>query len=395
MATQTTVSKAQPQGFLEHITGSLSRLFEKNTSVLGVDIGSSSIKMVQISKKFGKVVLETYGELALGPYGGTEIGRSVSIPTAKLGEALKDLMKEATITTKNAGMSIPLASSLVTIIEMPTVPEGKLKEMIPFEARRYIPIPINEVSLDWKLIPSVDREWVEKGFEEAVAYNEDKTKGPIPAKSKVLLVAIHNEVLARYDEIARAGDLKVTFAEIEIFSAIRAILSKERAPVLIIDIGAGTTKLSLIENGVVLNSHIINRGSQDITITMARSLGLTPIKAEEMKREVGFSDNPEHKHASEIAELIMTGIFTEANKVLLDYERTYHKTATRVFLSGGGALLKGIGNIAKKNFDAEVILATPFEKTEAPAFLIPVLREIGPLFSVALGVALRKLQEME
>ncbi len=374
---------------------SLGGFFEKSTSVLGVDIGSSSIKVVQLSKKHGRVVLETYGELAIGPYLKTEIGRSVSLPVEKIGEALKDLMREASITTKRGGMSIPLASSLVTIIEMPTVPEGRLKEMIPFEARKYVPIPINEVSLDWRLIPEGNRESVEKNLEEDAYIGENATKGEIKGKAKVLLVAIHNEVLSRYESIARAGNLAISFLEIEIFSAIRSILTKERAPVLIIDIGAGTSKLSIVENGVVLNSHIINRGSQDITLTIARSLSIPVIKAEEMKREIGISNSPEHKVVREVAELIITGVCTEANKVLLDYERTYHKTVSKIFLSGGGSLLKGILEVAKKNFDAEVALATPFDKVEAPAFLIPVLREIGPLFAVSLGIALRKLREME
>ena len=380
------------QGIFQKLGGSFG-LFEKGGSVLGVDIGSSSIKVVQLSKKYGKVVLETYGELALGPYGATEVGRSVSIPVEKIGEALNDVIREASITTRNAGIAIPLASSLVTIIDMPAVPEGKLAEMVPFEARKYIPIPINEVTLDWRIIPQGGDNWVERGFEELPTDGSAK-KGEMSPKSKVLLVAIHNEVLSRYEKIAKLANLTASFIEIEIFSAIRSILSKERAPVLVVDIGAGTTKLSLIENGVVLNSHIINRGSQDITLMLARSHGITVIKAEELKREVGISADPQHKSTKDIAELIVTGIFTEANKVLLDYEKEYRKTITKVFLSGGGSLIKGIMDIAKKNFDGEVVFATPFDKVEAPAFLIPTLHEIGPLFAVSLGVALRKLQEM-
>ncbi|MDE1940812.1 MAG: hypothetical protein KGI66_01715, partial [Patescibacteria group bacterium] len=73
----------------------LSSLFKKESSVLGIDIGSSAIKVVQIKKKRGRAVLETYGELSLGPYAGVEVGRSVSLQPDKLVAALKDILRES------------------------------------------------------------------------------------------------------------------------------------------------------------------------------------------------------------------------------------------------------------------------------------------------------------
>ena len=96
----TASTNGSPGGLFEKLSGSLGSFFEKSTSVVGIDIGSSSIKIVQLAKKYGKVVLETYGELALGPYGQTEVGRAVSIPVDKIGEALKDVIREASVTTK-------------------------------------------------------------------------------------------------------------------------------------------------------------------------------------------------------------------------------------------------------------------------------------------------------
>src|SRR3990167_403519 len=99
---------------------SFSSLFTQSSkSVLGVDIGTSSIKVVQLKREHGRVVLETYGAIALGPYAGVEIGRATALPADKLAGALKDVIREANVTTTDAAISIPYSSSLVYILQLP------------------------------------------------------------------------------------------------------------------------------------------------------------------------------------------------------------------------------------------------------------------------------------
>ncbi len=122
-------------------------------NVVGIDIGSSSIKIVELENKKGKAVLRTYGEIALGPYAGMAIGQVPSLSNEKISEALHDILNEARTSTLNSGMAIPFKSSLVSLIEMPAMPEKQLEEAIPIEARKYIPVPISEITLDWWIIP--------------------------------------------------------------------------------------------------------------------------------------------------------------------------------------------------------------------------------------------------
>ena len=182
---------------------------KKGNSALGVDIGSSSIKVVQLKKEDGVAVLETYGELSLGPYEGVAIGKATSLPAEKIAEATKDLIRESNVTTTNAGLSIPFASSLLTFIELPGLDTRQLNKMIPIEARKYIPVPISEVMLDWFIVPQPDN-----------ASAEQKKK------AQVLLVAIHNDVLNNYNTIVEKSGLKTDFFEIEIFSTIRSVLDQ-------------------------------------------------------------------------------------------------------------------------------------------------------------------------
>ena len=129
---------------------SFGSFFSKETkSALGIDIGTSSIKVVQLKRDRGSVILETYGAIALGPYAGVEIGRATALDAGKLAEALKDVIREANVTVTDAAVAIPYSSSLVSIIKLPKATEKELATVVPIEARKYIPVPINEVLLDY------------------------------------------------------------------------------------------------------------------------------------------------------------------------------------------------------------------------------------------------------
>ncbi len=372
-----------PMNFLTNLFG------KKGQSVVGIDIGSSSIKVVQLRKKGGKAVLETYGELALGPYAGIEIGRATNLPMEKIAEALKDLLKEANVTTKASGISIASSSSLLSFIRMPDTDPKQLATMIPMEARKYIPVPITEVALDWSIIPRQENSFSE--FEKAPA------PGEVPKEKTVdvLLVVIHNDVLSHLNQISTNSGLESSFFEIEIFSSMRSVVDQNLETVMIFDMGAGSTKLYVIERGTLRASHTVNRGSQEITLALSRSLGVSVGDAEHIKRTIGISKEPDNKNIDDVIALNLDYIFTETNRVIASFERKYNKSISKVVLTGGGSLLHGFLDIARQRFQTEVVLGDPFSKTEAPAFLEPVLKTAGPEFSVAIGVALRKLQESE
>ncbi|MBI5134287.1 MAG: type IV pilus assembly protein PilM [Candidatus Taylorbacteria bacterium] len=361
----------------------------QSQSVLGIDIGSSSIKVVQLRKKGGKAVLETYGELALGPYAGIEIGRATNLPNEKITDALRDLLKESNVTTRAAGISIASSSSLLSFIRMPEMDQKQLATMIPIEARKYIPVPITEVALDWWVIPKQENSFSE--FEKApVAGEAPKEKG-----IEILLVVIHNDVLNRLNQISQGTGLQSSFYEIEIFSSMRSVIDQNLESVMVFDMGAGSTKLYVIERGILRASHTVNRGSQEITLALSRSLGLAVGEAEHIKRTIGLSSEPEHKNIKEIVTLNLDYVFAETNRVIGAFEKKYGRSVSKVVLTGGGSLLKGFLDLARTRFQTEVVLGDPFSKTEAPAFLEPVLRVAGPEFAVAIGIALRKLQESE
>lgn len=352
---------------------------DRSGSVVGIDIGSSAIKVVQLRRDHGKAILETYGAIALGPYGEVDVGRATQLPTEAVVRALNDVLREANITAKDAALSIPYAASLVSVIKVPRVPERQLASMIPIEARKYIPVPIAEVLLDWYAIPDPSKT--------ATDEKENSTH------MNVLLVAIHNDTIAKYQTIVKDAELSASFFEIEVFSTVRSSLEHGIAPVAVLDMGASSTKLYLSERGVIRESHIINRGGQDITLAISQGLGIPGTKAEEEKRLRGLSDPAQEKLIQSI-HLTLEPILSEVNRIILAYETHMQASISKLVVTGGGATLKGLDELLKQKLSTPVERAHPFAKTEAPAFLADVLNDAGPEFSVAVGLALRRLQEL-
>lgn len=349
---------------------SLKKLFGgKQKSVLGIDVGSSAIKIVQLRKERGRAVLETYGEIALGPYIQKSVGQAVQVPNDVIVTALGDLMKESKATTKNTGVAVPLSASLISLIEVPALSPDKLEKLIPIEARKYIPVPVSEVLLDWYSLPKNP--------------NDEKDA----AHSEVLIVAIHKERVGQYQQIVADSKLETTFFEIEAFSTTRAVLDRGIQPKLVIDMGASSTKIYIVEAGIIKESHVVNRGSQDITQAIAQSQNISFEEAEQKKRQGG-------EGVTSYIESTLTYVFSEVRRIVLQYQSKHNVSVVEAFLSGGGSLAQGVVALAEERLDATVTVSDPFAKVEAPAFLADVLKEAGPEFAVAIGLALRKLEEL-
>lgn len=371
---------------------SLTKIFNsffpaKETSVIGIDIGASCIKVIQLKKKGGKAILETYGEVSTGPYNNIDQGRATVLGIDKISEALKDLLKESNTTSVKSGMSISIGSSLILFIKLPTVDERRLYEMIPIEARKYVPVPISEVSLDWWPIPKDESVFSE--FQNGQKKNvDDKT-------TEVLLVVIHNDALTKNKEIQRLSKLETSFSEIEIFSNMRSVIEPSTSPQMIMDFGAGSTKVFIVERGILRASHVINKGSQDITISISKSMNIPFDEAEKIKRENGIVGSDSlSTNVSSISFVTVDYILSETSRLLMNYYKKTGKKVERIILTGGGAMLKGLKEKAQSTFEVQVEIADPFSKVEYPAFLSEVLKTAGPEFSVAIGLAIRKLQEM-
>lgn len=372
---------------LKSIKDFTSSLFSdnKNNIGIGIDIGTSSIKVVQVKRVDGRAVLDTYGALSLGQYiEGGSIGQVTNLSVDIIVKALADVLTETKIKDTSIILGLPSVSCIVFIIQLPAeIDEVALATTIPLEAKKFIPVPIEEVSLDWYVIPQRE----DSGTQERVLMESGGE-----AKMSILVVATLNETLNKYTQIMQKSNLPTNALEIELFSSIRSLMTRELFPVLIIDVGASKTKLTIVEHGIVETFRLVNKGSQDITTTISKNFNIPFTKAESLKKENGISLLSEFPTMPDIIKVQLSFIFQEANNAVLAYEKRYNKNINKIIFTGGGSMLPGLIDYAKTNFSADVELADPFAKVETPVFLKEILKKTGPEFSVAIGLALKKIQ---
>ncbi|MBI2052927.1 MAG: type IV pilus assembly protein PilM [Candidatus Ryanbacteria bacterium] len=352
------------------------KFFEKDRSVLGIDIGTSSLKIVQARKDKERGVLETYGELAVSNYASGDLGRAAILADEKVTEMIRDLAKEAGVNAKRALVSVPLRYSFITTIEMPELADEELQNAVPFESRRYIPIPVSEVLLDWSRIPAIGEEGGDK-----------------KNRASILLIAVQREIIEKYKRIIESAGLEFVGYEIEVFSSARLAGAWMRQANMFIDMGAASTKISIVSGGVVGAVHNVDRGSQQLSMAISQSLGIDFKRAELMKHDLGMIQRPEAAGIRHTIIPLLDFVFDEANRLRSSYRRKSGVTVDKAILLGGGSLMPGFIDYAIEKLGIEVVLINPFGQFQYPVFLQAKLKNIAPIFSVAASLALRMLQQ--
>ena len=346
----------------------------KNKTFLGVDVGTSSIKVVQLTREGNKYKLDTYGEVHLfekGAQGKLE-ETSLKMLDDQVATLLRKIISEAGVKAKKVAMSVPVFSSFSTIIEMPDLPKGELDKAIEFQARQYIPVPIDQIALN------------------SIIISRKKKSKDSSGKLEVLLVALPNEVKRKYSNIAKLAGLELVALEMETFPMARAIASDPKKSYLIVDIGAKSTNYCVVDGGLVRLSHNFDVSGVDITRAFADYSGGDYTKGESMKRSMGLKMTPGQMDVAPEIISSISSIASEAERIMNVY---FNKTTTRIedlVLSGGSASMPGLADHLSDRLGINVSVADPFKRTVHPPELESVMKEIGPSFSIAVGLAMRR-----
>ncbi len=350
-------------------------LFKKEEvgQAIGLDIGPSSVKVVQLRREKEKIILDTYGEIPLGPFGGMFVGQAVHLGEEKLVEAITKLFQEAKITARNTVIAIDPSSTYVSLIKVPKVDDEQLRTMIPIEARKYIPVPLTEVQMDWWHIPTTI----------TIATHEELVS--------IVLAAVNNDTLAMYDSLVKKLNLTSVEYEIHGYSVVRSSSPHTHKMVLYVDIGSQNTTLSLVFQGIVLDMHVISHGSQDSTVQLSKALSVPVDTAEDTKRTFGYKGDFSNPYIKDIMELSSYPLFGEVARLSLMYERKYNQHIEGIILSGGGARVNGVLDVYAQTVHIAGRVATPFERVQVPEFLSEMIERVGPTYAVAIGCALKKL----
>jgi type IV pilus assembly protein PilM len=288
--------------------------------------------------------------------------------------AIQTICREAKIQTKLVNFSIPDFCSFFTNFRLPIMSKEELPQAVKYEARSYIPLPFSEITLDWTVIEG------------------EVGKTPL----EILLVAIPNDIINQYRDIAALANLELRVLEPEVFALVKALAYNEKRVIGIVDIGARSTTCSIIENGVLKISHSFNLSGNELTWMIANSLNIEYNKAEELKKRYGLTFIGEELAVKEknIREILLPSIdliLTEVKKTFHNFYQEEGKEVKLVILAGGSAKLLGLKEYFIEQLKKEVKIANPFLGISFPPLLKEILAEIAPDYAVAVGLALKGL----
>ncbi len=417
----------------------LQGLFKNKRSYLGVDLGTSAIKIVELQNKKGHPQLLTYGYVEQP----TDIVRASSSGTEeKIIKIIKAIYQRSRMVSTEVVAALPSFSVFNSIISLPKMNKKDLAQAIRWEAKKVVPLPLEEMVLDWKIVPAtrpVSKDKKDKAAGVRAPKNENSSvtpsgQQPASAKSKaasaadadqqssnsklvdlkrkifdplsksdsavdlkgdikILLTAAPKNLVEKYIRIFKAAGLKLLSLETEAFALERSLGGNSSQPVMIIDIGSVSSDVVIIDRGVPILTRSIDTGGVTITQAVMKSLNVDIKRAEQFKRDIGFSSSG----PGDLPEIIKTTINPIINEVkyCLDIYFTQQMGGSRslekIILTGGSAFLPDLVNYLNQLLEIKVIIGDPWDKVVYPLELKPVLQELAPRFSVAVGLAMREI----
>lgn len=351
-------------------------------SYLGVDLGATSIKIVELKDEAGRPRLLTYG------YTEQTVGypeKEFTETPEKAANLIKQICVKARTVSKQAVAALPAASVFSSIIHVPTTVGKDLAQAVQWEAKKIIPLPLEEMILDWKvLIP-----------EEAVSNVESESNISASGKTtRVLLTAAAKNLVKKYLDIFKGAGLNLISLETESFALIRSLVGMDKSTILIVDMGAASTTVSIIENGVPFLTRSLNFGGITITREIAASLGINFNQAEQMKYDVGMS-TVGGEGVPKVIERTLVMLLNEikyCTSIYQSQENTINKRVEKIILTGGGSLMPNLADYLSQSLNTRVYVGDPWARIIYPEELKPILDQIGPKFSVAIGLAMREIE---
>jgi len=358
------------------------KLQKVSKNFLGIDIGTSSIRVIELAKKGPIKKLENYGEVRLSAIQKavfrTVEKNSFLLSNREVALAIREVLKEANIQSTEVNFSIPDFASFFTNFELPQMSQKELDQAVKYEARSYVPLPLSEVTLDWSIIT-----------EEAKKEDKNKAKAPL----KILVVAIPNEIIQQYQEIAKLASLEMKSLEAEAFALARSSLKEQKKATAIVDIGARSTTVNIIKNGILEMSHSFNISGNELTEILSRSLKINYEKAEELKKNIGIVaiEGPE-KNIREILLPLIDSVVSEIKKIFQDFFQQESQGIEKIILSGSTALMPGLKDYFSAELGKELQICDPFSDISHLPVLEETLKEMGPTYAIAVGLALKGLE---
>jgi len=354
-------------------------LFKSTQNCIGFDIGTTSIKAVELQRLKGKPVLVNYG------YSEEVVDfskPSFNLDVQKTVRIIAELRKRTGIASGNAVAAMPSFAVFSSVLNLRDSAKAEMENAVMWEAKKVIPLALTEMILDWKII------------DEGEAAGTTTARGATSVKRnvKVLLTGAPRSLVKKYIAIFKEAKLRLVSLETEMFSLIRSLVGTDPSVVAIVDLGAVNTDIAIIENGLPVFIRTLDIGGMMVTKAVSESLKVSFQRAEQFKFDLSLG-GPSENSAAGLPKVIadtVSSIINEIRYSLNVYQQENNKRIEKIVLSGGGANLINIAGYLSKELDMNVVVGDPWARVSYPLDLKAALLETGPRLAIAVGLALRE-----
>lgn len=337
-------------------------------TIAGLDIGSHSIKLIELAREGNQVAITAAGSVPT-PQKTTASNSQGDLEATAV--SVKQLIKDTGTKTRNINIALPESKVFTRVIEVPQLSARELSSAIKWEAEQYIPLPLDQVNVDF-----------------TVLRDSNKTGNN---KMEVLLVAAPKALIDKYLSIMEMAELTVVGAETEIIATSRAVGRSipNVKTVMVVSMGAQTTDIAILQSGTLMFTRSVSAGGDALTRAIAQSLDFNLTQAEEYKRAYGLQKDKLEGKITTATKPIMDTIVNEIKRAFAFYEEKYKQEhVDTILLSGGTSRLPGMIIYLTDALGLEVQLVNPWIGIAKDA-RFNVLNSEGPNFCVAVGLALR------
>ena len=361
---------------------------KKPTGILGIDVGAGAVKMVELVREAGRARLRTYGF--------TERESIVAFDPREhieeMGAIIRELRRQSGAVATTAIASLPTFSVFSSVITLPELPKKEIPAAIRWEVKKLIPLPLEEMILNWEPLPESLA-----GVSRRPTPTDAKTTGDIKKEDAVviekekksvsfLITAAQKKLVEQYVAIFKASGIALQSLETEAFALERSLVGNDKSTVMIVDIGARNTDISVIDCSIPVLNRSMDFGGKNFTETIVGITKLAQAHAEQLKRDISQSRDAVIPKAFEP---ILTPLLNEIQYTLSLYQSRSGGRIEKIILTGGSGLLFNLVTLLTSRFNITVVVGDPWARIATPIDLTPVLQEIGPRMSVAVGLAMR------
>lgn len=373
-------------------------LFKSDQGFLGVDFDDKSIKVIELEDIGDRPKLVTYGFLDYELEGRGANNQKVK----RIAALIKAVCKKAKTKTKKAVGSLLAFEVFSSIITLPKYSKSALPAAIEAEAKKVIPLPIEEMVLDWHIIsdqknfssskvaPAVK----EQNFGETATDKRFlKISKEQEESQRILFTAVPKKLVKERQDIFKVAGLDLVSLESDSFALIRSLVGRDKAVTMIVDISSLVTNILVVSRGIPVLVRTMNFGGLTITQALSKNLNISLARAEQFKYDIGVKSTDNSQIPNLIIQLIKP-LVEEIKYTLNLYSDKDNKKVEKIILTGGSSLLVNLPQHLAQNLEAKVYLGDPWARVVYPEELKPVLDEIGPRFATTIGLAMGSFRQI-